>query len=103
MAGHSHHGNTPAAWTAVLIVFVGFSIGSAYTVMAEPLGVLAGAVVVALGGVVGLVMRAMGLGQPTTPARPATASATAAGATATAAVPAPASGESEQKSTTVSG
>ncbi|ARQ71303.1 HGxxPAAW family protein [Streptomyces marincola] len=101
MAGHSHHGNTPAAWTAVLIVFVGFSIGSAYTVMAEPLGVLAGAVVVALGGVVGLVMRAMGLGQPTTPARPATA--TAAGATATATVPAPASGESEQKTTTVSG
>ncbi|WP_052851775.1 HGxxPAAW family protein [Streptomyces avicenniae] len=63
MADKYHHGNSPAAWTAVLIIFVGFGIGSAYTVMAQPLGVLAGLVVVALGGVAGLVMRAMGYGQ----------------------------------------
>ncbi|ONK15086.1 HGxxPAAW family protein [Streptomyces sp. MP131-18] len=95
MAGrHYHHGNSPAAWTAVLIIFVGFSIGSAYTVMAEPLGVLAGAVVVALGGVVGLVMRAMGLGQAPAPARPTTTAAGSGAAAAT--VPAPATGEQEQ-------
>jgi hypothetical protein len=68
MAGrHYHHGNSPAAWTAVVIIFVGFGVGSAFTVMAEPLGVLGGALIVALGGVVGLVMRAMGLGQAPAP------------------------------------
>ncbi|WP_241562318.1 HGxxPAAW family protein [Streptomyces hoynatensis] len=67
MAEKYHHGNSPAAWTAVVIVFVGVAIGSAFTVQAQPLGVLAGAVVALLGGVVGLLMRAMGLGQQEVP------------------------------------
>jgi UPF0716 family protein affecting phage T7 exclusion len=65
MAGSSH-GHTPAAWTGVIIVFIGFCIAGAYMVMAEPLGFWAGMVVVVLGGVVGMVMRSMGLGQPKT-------------------------------------
>ncbi|WP_063784403.1 HGxxPAAW family protein [Streptomyces sp. SBT349] len=90
MAREYHHGNTPAAWTAVTIIFIGFGIGSAYTVTAQPWGVAAGAVVVALGGVVGLVMRAMGLGQPTghAPAAPVVT------------VPAPASGEDRERAAT---
>jgi hypothetical protein len=72
MAGTYHHGNTPAAWTAVSIIFIGFTIGGVYTVLAQPWGVAAGVVVVALGGVVGLVMRSMGLGQPTTLTSPET-------------------------------
>ena len=62
MAGSSH-GHTPAAWTGVTIAFIGFCISGAFTVMAEPLGVVGGLVVAALGGVVGQAMRAAGLGQ----------------------------------------
>ncbi|MGP3921695.1 HGxxPAAW family protein [Streptomyces sp. 8N616] len=73
MAGSSH-GHTPAAWTGVTIAFIGFLISGAFTVLAEPLGFVAGLVVVAIGGVVGLAMRAAGMGQqkpPTTPEAPA--------------------------------
>ncbi|MEU5592150.1 HGxxPAAW family protein [Streptomyces sp. NPDC020298] len=63
MAGSSH-GHTPAAWTGVTITFIGFCVAGAFMVMAQPLGFWAGMVIVALGGVVGLIMRSMGLGQP---------------------------------------
>lgn len=76
MAGHDNHGNTPAAWTGVTIVLIGFTIGCVCTVMAQPLGVAAAAGVVALGGLVGLIMRSMGLGQQPAPTpRPAPRSA----------------------------
>ncbi|MDT0306646.1 HGxxPAAW family protein [Streptomyces sp. DSM 44917] len=98
MAREYHHGNTPAAWTGVLIAFVGFGVGGAFTVMAQPLGVAAGAVIVALGGVVGLIMRSMGLGQP-----PAQAPAHRPGA-GTATVPAQsAAPDSEAEQATVGG
>lgn len=80
MAGHDNHGNTPAAWTGVTIALIGFTIGCVFTLMARPLGVAAGAGVVALGGLVGLIMRSMGLGQqPATAPRPAPARAAEAG------------------------
>ncbi|MEV6615234.1 HGxxPAAW family protein [Streptomyces sp. NPDC051051] len=63
MAGSSH-GHTPAAWTGVTIAFIGFCVAGAFMVMAEPLGFWAGMVIVVLGGVVGAVMSAMGLGMP---------------------------------------
>jgi hypothetical protein len=63
MAGSSH-GHTPAAWTGVIIAFVGFCVAGAFTVMAQPVGFWAGMVIIALGGVVGVLMRQMGLGQP---------------------------------------
>ncbi|WP_046729575.1 HGxxPAAW family protein [Streptomyces humi] len=63
MAGSSH-GHTPAAWTGVTIAFIGFCVSGAFMVMAQPVGFWAGMVIVALGGVVGLIMRSMGLGQP---------------------------------------
>ncbi|MEU5051894.1 HGxxPAAW family protein [Streptomyces sp. NPDC021096] len=59
----SDHGHTPAAWTGVTIAFIGFCISGAFVVMAKPAGFWAGMVVVALGGVVGLIMRSMGMGQ----------------------------------------
>ncbi|MFJ7148228.1 HGxxPAAW family protein [Streptomyces sp. NPDC100445] len=76
MAGSSH-GHTPAAWTGVIIAFIGFCVAGAFMVMAQPVGFWAGMVVVVLGGVVGVVMRAMGLGQPKA-ARPAPRTAPAA-------------------------
>lgn len=63
MAGSSH-GHTPAAWTGVTIAFIGFCVAGAFMVMAQPLGFWAGMVIVVLGGVVGMVMRSMGLGMP---------------------------------------
>ncbi|MER7790723.1 MULTISPECIES: HGxxPAAW family protein [unclassified Streptomyces] len=62
MAGNNH-GHTPAAWTGVTIAFIGFCVAGAFVVLANPIGFWAGMVVVALGGVVGMAMRAAGLGQ----------------------------------------
>ncbi|WP_369222159.1 HGxxPAAW family protein [Streptomyces sp. R39] len=63
MAG-SNHGHTPAAWTGVIIAFIGFCAAGAFMVMAQPVGFWASMVIVLLGGVVGMIMRSMGLGQP---------------------------------------
>ncbi|WP_217237279.1 HGxxPAAW family protein [Streptomyces sp. AC555_RSS877] len=63
MAGSSH-GHTPAAWTGVIIAFIGFTVAGAFMVLAEPAGFWGGMVIVVLGGVVGWIMRKMGLGQP---------------------------------------
>jgi hypothetical protein len=64
MASNGHdHGHTPAAWTGVIIIMIGFAVGGVFTVMAEPLAVLASTGIVVLGVVVGLVMRSMGLGK----------------------------------------
>jgi len=65
MAGTSH-GHTLAAWTGVTISIIGFCVAGAFMVMAEPLGFWAGMVVVVLGGVVGWIMAAMGLGKQKT-------------------------------------
>ncbi|MFE9254587.1 HGxxPAAW family protein [Streptomyces sp. NPDC006879] len=56
------HGNTPAAWTGVIIAFIGFCVSGAFMVLDNPLGFWAGLIVAALGGVVGLAMRAAGMG-----------------------------------------
>lgn len=61
MAGSSH-GHTPAAWTGVTISVIGFCIAGVFMVAADPLGFVGGLAVVLLGGVVGLAMRAAGLG-----------------------------------------
>ncbi len=65
MAGSSH-GHTPAAWTGVTIAVIGFCVAGAFMVMANPLGFWGGLALVVLGGVVGGIMRAMGLGRPRT-------------------------------------
>jgi hypothetical protein len=58
----AHHGNTPAAWTGVGIVLVGFVVaGIGLVLMSWPLfwvGVALGPV----GGIVGLLMARMGYG-----------------------------------------
>jgi hypothetical protein len=63
MAGSSH-GHTPAAWTGVTIAFIGFCVSGAFMVMAQPAGFWAGLAIVAIGGVVGWIMSAMGMGMP---------------------------------------
>ncbi|MCD2467416.1 hypothetical protein MBT42_28145 [Streptomyces sp. MBT42] len=63
MAG-SAHGHTPAAWTGVIISFIGFCIAGVFMVAANQPGFWAGMGVVLLGGVVGGGMKAAGLGMP---------------------------------------
>ncbi|GAA3746452.1 HGxxPAAW family protein [Streptomyces tremellae] len=64
MAANSSHGHTPAAWTGVIISFVGFCAGGVFMVGDSPVGFWASMGVVVLGGIVGVIMRAMGLGMP---------------------------------------
>ncbi|MCU0266435.1 MAG: hypothetical protein MUC45_10035 [Actinomycetia bacterium] len=73
MAGdaHDNHGQTPAAWTAVIIVMLGFLVGAIGVIAATPWLFAAGAVLIVLGAVVGKVMQMMGLGAKPTPGSPA--------------------------------
>ncbi|MEV7377093.1 HGxxPAAW family protein [Streptomyces lydicus] len=59
----SGHGHTPAAWTGVIISFIGFCVAGAFIVLDSVPGFWAGIVLTGLGAVVGGLMRAAGLGQ----------------------------------------
>lgn len=57
-----NHGNTPAAWTAVLLALVGFVVGS-IGLMLDPLNFVIfwiGVAIVALSGVAFIVLARMG-------------------------------------------
>jgi hypothetical protein len=58
----THHGNTPAAWTAVTIMFVGFLISGLALPFELPWLFFVGIGVVVVGAVVGKVMQMMGMG-----------------------------------------
>ncbi len=60
------HGNTPAAWTAVSIMFVGFLISGIALPVELPWLFFVGLGVVALGAVAGKVMSMMGMGSAVT-------------------------------------
>jgi hypothetical protein len=62
----SSHGNTPAAWTAVTVMFVGCLISGIALPLAVPWLFYVGLGVVALGVVVGKVMQLMGMGSTVT-------------------------------------
>lgn len=67
MAAQHDHGHTPAAWTGVIIVFVGFCVAGACTVAAQPAGFWVGIALALLGAAVGGVMRLMGMGKKDQP------------------------------------
>ncbi|KAD3633054.1 HGxxPAAW family protein [Arthrobacter yangruifuii] len=56
------HGNTPAAWTCVLIMIVGAAVSSVAFIMASFIGFFAGIAVMLIGLVVGFIMRKAGYG-----------------------------------------
>ncbi|MCU1544542.1 MAG: hypothetical protein JWM50_2407 [Microbacteriaceae bacterium] len=56
------HGNSPAAWTAVIIMLVAFAIGTLAFWFELPWLVIAAAVLVVVGLIVGKVLAAMGYG-----------------------------------------
>ena len=57
------HGHTPAAWTGVIIVFIGFCVAGAFMVVDQPIGFWAGMGLIAVGGLVGWGMKLAGMGQ----------------------------------------
>lgn len=58
----AHHGSTPAAWTGVLIILLGFTVGGIGMVIDNWTLFWVGVALVPAGAVVGKVMAMMGLG-----------------------------------------
>lgn len=56
------HGSTPAAWTAVCVILVAFLVGAIGLVVGSWVTFWIGVALVVVGGAVGRVMSAMGLG-----------------------------------------
>lgn len=61
-----NHGQTPAAWIAVAVIIVGATVSSAAVLFARPIFFWVGLVIVAIGGIAGLVLRSAGFGQGAT-------------------------------------
>jgi hypothetical protein len=58
----AHHGNTPAAWTGVIIVLVGFVVGGVGLVIDNMLVFWIGVALLPVAAIVGKVMSKMGMG-----------------------------------------
>jgi hypothetical protein len=58
----AHHGNTPAAWTTVTIVLVGFVLGGLGLVLDNWVMFWVGVACAPVGVVVGKLMSSMGMG-----------------------------------------
>ena len=56
------HGNSPAAWTAVIIMLVGFTIGTIAFFFDLPWIVVGSAVLVVVGAIVGWILSRAGYG-----------------------------------------
>lgn len=56
------HGNSPAAWTAVIIMLLGFTVGTVAFFLDLPWLVIASAVVVLVGALVGWTLAKAGYG-----------------------------------------
>lgn len=61
----AHHGNTPAAWTGVTIILIGFVVGGIGLVVANMLLFWVGVALLPAGAIVGKVMQLLGLGAET--------------------------------------
>jgi|GEM_PF-513434 len=57
------HGNTPAAWTTVIIIIIAFTAGTLGIILGNWIIFWASVGLVAVGAVVGKVMQSMGLGK----------------------------------------
>lgn len=63
---HDSHGNTPAAWTTVVLIIVGFCVGGVGMVLSDYklTWTFVGLGVVVAAAIIGKVMQLMGLGRP---------------------------------------
>ena len=60
---HDDHGSTPAAWTAVVIITIAFTVGTLAIILGNWPMFWVGVGLVVVGGIVGKAMQAMGLGK----------------------------------------
>ncbi|MFZ9987393.1 MAG: HGxxPAAW family protein [Candidatus Nanopelagicales bacterium] len=60
-----NHGSTPAAWTLVVLVTLGFIVSTVALVIGQWPAFWAGVAIVAVGAVVSGIMKAAGLGKKT--------------------------------------
>lgn len=58
----AHHGNTPAAWTGVTLMLIGFVVGGIGLVVSSMLLFWVGVALQPVGLVAGMVMAKLGLG-----------------------------------------
>ena len=58
----AHHGNTPAAWTGVMIILLGFTVGGLGMVIDNWTMFWVGVALVPAGAIVGKIMAMMGMG-----------------------------------------
>lgn len=65
----AHHGNTPAAWTGVMIILAGFVVGAIGMVADNWTMFWVGVVLLPAGAIVGKIMQKLGMGAE--PVRPA--------------------------------
>lgn len=61
----AHHGNTPAAWTGVVIILVGFAVGGLGLVLFNWWMFWAGVLLWPIGLVIAKIMQKMGMGSDT--------------------------------------
>lgn len=62
---YGHHGQTPAAWTASILVIIAFAIGTFAVIITNWwLFWIGGVALAVVGGLTGRVMSAMGYGMP---------------------------------------
>lgn len=69
-APHSNHGGTPAGWTLMGVSAVGAVIVAIGIILQANPVILAGVIVLVAGAVVSLVLRGLGMGQPSQPTSP---------------------------------
>lgn len=60
---HEDHGNTPAAWTAVVIITIAFVVGTLAVVLGNWPLFWVGVALVVVGAIVGKVLAMMGMGK----------------------------------------
>lgn len=66
-AAHANHGGTPAAWTLMTLAGIGAVVVAVGLILPSGATILAGSIIIAVGIVAALVLRAMGKGQPDLP------------------------------------
>ncbi len=62
MEEHDNHGSSPAAWTAVIVMIIGFALGSWATAVQNWTLLWISVAVIAIGGVLGKVLAMAGYG-----------------------------------------
>jgi len=56
------HGHSPAAWAGVIIMLLGFTVGTLFFCLEQPVGVWIGVAIIPVGALVGWILAKAGYG-----------------------------------------